>query len=438
MRTLSGIVCIRRGEVQDYCWKEAVQSLLPIVDEMCISECESDDGTLEIILDWMKREPKIKLHPFPWTNPIGNPNWWLDWLNFAREKCTGEMIVQLDGDEILHPDSYNEVKQATSAGKTLMAKRFNFWSDSSLLIPSGFCCSDRVIRVTEQKNYLPSDWPVDAAKHTMSVAVDSDVKIMHYGFLRKRKAWFLKAREVSRIWNGGEFDPRLVAAEKHDGVWSRMEGVTGWENNLVPYMGTHPLVIHDWLKERGYRADVKSYGEVLIEKWQHVLRDCKIPTWTEMHAKAYLCEVASRSEYMVEIGTFFGASAEVMLKANPKLHLWCVDIFSAFEFNEQLCAHLLAPFIKEGRCELIKGTSDRAADMLQHMKGKLDAVWIDGCHLTECVIQDIANFLPLLKPGAELLGHDFDQPFNDVAFGVIKSKIDYKLPVPRLWSHFKK
>jgi len=31
-----------------------------------------------------------------------------------------------------------------------------------------------------------------------------------------------------------------------------MPGVTGWENELEPFTGTHPAVIHSWLKERGH------------------------------------------------------------------------------------------------------------------------------------------------------------------------------------------
>lgn len=175
----------------------------------------------------------------------------------------------------------------------------------------------------------------------------------------------------------------------------------------------------------------------LIKKWQHVIGVHPIPTWTEAASLAYCAEVASHSSLMIEIGSFVGCSAKVMLAANPKLHLWCVDIFTAFEFNYEVCAYFLKDEIRDGRCELIRGDSSKAAKMLAHLAGKIDAVWVDGCHATYCVKQDIQNMLPLLKSGGELFGHDFEVPHNDVALGVIQSKFSYEIVVPRVWSHIK-
>lgn len=175
----------------------------------------------------------------------------------------------------------------------------------------------------------------------------------------------------------------------------------------------------------------------LITKWGWLLGVHPIPTWTEPASLAYCAEVASKSNVMVEIGSYLGVSAKVMLAANPKLHLWCVDVFTAFAFNYETTAYFLRDEIKQGRCELIVGDSNRAADMLQHVA--LDACWIDGCHATECVKQDIRRFLPLLRSGGILFGHDFDLPHNDVALGVIASlpmdKVTF--PVPRVWQYIK-
>lgn len=174
----------------------------------------------------------------------------------------------------------------------------------------------------------------------------------------------------------------------------------------------------------------------LISKWQHVIGAHPIPTWTEPASLAYCAEVASHSALMVEIGSFVGVSAKVMLAANPRLHLWCVDVFSAFTFNYEVCAHFLKDEIREGRCELITGDSKKAAEMLAYLGETLDAVWIDGCHATDCVKQDIRYMWPLLRNGCPMFGHDFDVPYNDVAQGVIASlpvnRVNF--PVPRVWN----
>lgn len=181
-----------------------------------------------------------------------------------------------------------------------------------------------------------------------------------------------------------------------------------------------------------------TLAEELTRKWHSVLTlTVHIPTWTEPHCLAYCCEIASKSEVMVELGTYMGASAAVMLLANPKLHLWCVDTFAVFG-TRRITELMLEPYIKDGRCELITGDSARAADMLQHMKLKIDAVWVDDGHATEDVIRDIRCFLPLIKHGGEIFGHDWDAD-NDVAQGV-RACFSYPqitIPVPRLWSHRK-
>lgn len=172
-----------------------------------------------------------------------------------------------------------------------------------------------------------------------------------------------------------------------------------------------------------------------------MLRDLNripIPTWTEPETLAYCSSVARKCTFMVESGTFMGASARAMLEANPLLHLWCVDSFQDFG-TEQITRMFLADWIDQGRCEIIKGDMDKAGVMLQHMAGRIDGVWVDDGHAEEDLRRDIRNLLPLVKSGGELFGHDFDKPYNDVARGVMSMIPLEKLtfPVPRVWSYRK-
>lgn len=251
MKTISGILCCRNTESLDYCWKEAGQSLLGVCDELVISDCSSSDGTRELIDDWARKDSRIKVVDYPWENPVSTNKWWPEWVNKTIKQASGEWIIQLDADEILHENSYAEVRIASNESRAAICKRWNFWKDDKHLIPSGFCCSDNVIRVGSSKMYMPSDYPMNEALEIMAIAQPAPIFIGHYGFLRKREAFFQKARVVQNIW-AGSFDPRLAAAEAAGGNWMTHSGVTGWENNLVPFTGTHPKLILPWLKERGY------------------------------------------------------------------------------------------------------------------------------------------------------------------------------------------
>jgi len=176
--------------------------------------------------------------------------------------------------------------------------------------------------------------------------------------------------------------------------------------------------------------------EELTRKWQHVLDATNhVWSWTEPHTLAYCCERASHASNAVELGTYLGKSAFVMLQANPNLHLWCVDTFLV-PGTQYTASYFLDKFIKEGRCELILGDSARAAGMLQHMKGRLDFVFADDGHAEEDLRRDIGSFLPLMRSGTYLFGHDWDGD-NDVARGV-KSMLPVakiEIPVPRVWQY---
>jgi len=251
MTTLGGNVCIRNGFRLDYCWREAVKSLLPVCDQVVICDCDSQDSTREFIDRWASQEPKIVVVNYPWTDPRGSSDWWPTWLNYSRQHLSTDMHIQLDADEVLHEEDYELVRNGRDAKATLFFHRLNFWKDHRNLIPDGHCCGTKVLRMAPANMPLPSDYPWEPAAATMAQAVQSAIRVFHYGFLRHREQFFLKAREVQRIWVN-DYDPRLQKAETFAGNWMTMEGVTGWENHLVPYEGRHPSAIQQWLKDHNY------------------------------------------------------------------------------------------------------------------------------------------------------------------------------------------
>lgn len=172
----------------------------------------------------------------------------------------------------------------------------------------------------------------------------------------------------------------------------------------------------------------------LLDKWRHVIGVHPIPTWTEPLTLAYLCEQASRSEYAIELGTYLGVSAKVMLMANPRLHLWTADHFKAFQWNKEVAAHFLRGEIAEGRCEIIEGDSRRAAEMLRHMTNRIDLIWVDDGHAKEDLFRDITCCRPLLGAFGRFVGHDWEGN-NDVAQGVVSviPMSELTFPVPRCW-----
>lgn len=255
--SLSGLVLIRNGLELDYCFREAIESLLPVCEEVVVSDGESTDGTQELIRDWQAKEPKIKLCIYKWPNPKADVDFYVDWIQQGRHHCQGTHLCHLDADEVLDERNYSSVLKYAKEGpnNTLRCKRLNFWRDAQTLIPPGVCLGHEVIRLAPQPMWLPSDGIHPLGGDAVMMAKDSRITIYHYGFLRRTVAYFEKSKRLHGYFFG-TYDERLKKAEevtKDGGNWmSAIENVE-WTQRLVPYDDPHhPAVARDWLRSRGY------------------------------------------------------------------------------------------------------------------------------------------------------------------------------------------
>lgn len=184
-----------------------------------------------------------------------------------------------------------------------------------------------------------------------------------------------------------------------------------------------------------------SLQQDVIKKWAPQLEMTKhIYTKTGDGELCYWAEEASKADYIVEIGTLFGRSAKMMLLANQNAKVWCVDIFEQ-DGTYETAKYFLRSEIHDLRCFVFRGQSPEGANwvkadltMLGH---QLDLVLVDDGHEEHDVIRDITSFLPLLKSGGLMIGHDLD-PGTGVEKAVMRLfGNDYKEPVPRVWAYRK-
>ncbi len=256
MITLGGNVVIRNGDELDFCWRESIQSLLPVCDKVLVCDGESTDGTWEELCAWRDREPKLVLCRYPWPNPKGDWEFFFKWINYARQHVPCDYQFQMDADEVLSERSYAEVdsyKNRMQSGErfSVVCHRYNFWQDTTHIIPHGVCLGHRVIRIAPTNMPLASDGDHPEGREAPKIARDSNIEIFHYGFLRDRERFFKKERLLQDMFFAS-WDPRLEQAAKFDGNWMKSPGVTGWENNLMECHSPHPRVALRWLQERNH------------------------------------------------------------------------------------------------------------------------------------------------------------------------------------------
>lgn len=140
----------------------------------------------------------------------------------------------------------------------------------------------------------------------------------------------------------------------------------------------------------------------------------------------------------VEVGAFNGRNAEAILQFCPNVRLDVVDVWSSNHYRkvgadrlerfygwaemESECRNRLRQF--QDRCEIHKEQSTDAAK--KYKDASLDFVFIDAEHTYEALSKDIRAWLPKIKPGGWIGGHDYAPRWR----GVIKA-VDQAFPKVR-------
>ena len=110
-----------------------------------------------------------------------------------------------------------------------------------------------------------------------------------------------------------------------------------------------------------------------------------------------------------EIGTRKGEYAMALCKANPDLHLYCVDPWMAYSHIRQDVQDVMYDVAMKNlepyRITVIRKTSmDALADFADH---SLDFVFIDGNHTFDFVCPDIIFWSYKVKHGGIIAAHDY-------------------------------
>lgn len=250
---LSGYTVCRNVFKLDYPVNLTIRSLLNVCAEVVACDSDSDDGTSTMLQRWAAKEPRLKVINFPWRNPVNDSKWFTDWLNFTREHLSLPMQLQLDADEVLDDSALclSSVINSARDGSCMQFDRLNFWRDPKSLIPDGHCCAKFVTRMGPSNLWMPSDepHPEGAPEIVAKSFFHQDLRIFHLGFLRHPAAFYRKSRVVQGAFFGA-YDERLVEAEEKS--LPQWESRSDFINDLIPYAGTHPHGVKEWLNNRGH------------------------------------------------------------------------------------------------------------------------------------------------------------------------------------------
>lgn len=152
----------------------------------------------------------------------------------------------------------------------------------------------------------------------------------------------------------------------------------------------------------------------------------EIPGWTCADTEALYDEFAVKDgvRTIVEVGVAYGRSlAYLAEQARSDIAIWGVDVWTEHMGGDNLPPEVFARLVAHGTPQescvaeltaagvmgrvqaLLNCGSEAAAKMFDD--GSIDLVFIDACHEYEPVLADIRAWLPKIRRGGVLAGHDF-------------------------------
>lgn len=249
--TLGGTLFIYNGKSQDYCYMEAIKSLCDVCDIVVVLDAGSTDGTTEelesnrgyylTILDgseWQEQKGKEKLNYFS--------NKALDYLLSLQVNL--DYFINLQGDEILHQDSFPFIRQAMETGaEGFLTRRHNLWRDpyhQLNVVQSRKPCSTEIIRLAKPTHRSVGD-AESLECQPFSLEFLDKIEIYHMGFVRN--PFIMKKKIIhmqEEVFQMGQHDKKLDLAEN----FQPMDYFN--EDDLIQIKKPLPKYVQKWAADR--------------------------------------------------------------------------------------------------------------------------------------------------------------------------------------------
>ena len=110
---LSAFTFVRNARRFGYPMAESIASVMDIVDEYVIAVGDSSDDTLEQVRILQATMPKIKIVETIWdTDKYPRASVYAQQTDLAKMHCTGDWLLYLQTDEVIHEKYLPEIKSA--------------------------------------------------------------------------------------------------------------------------------------------------------------------------------------------------------------------------------------------------------------------------------------------------------------------------------------
>lgn len=261
--------------------KQAVASVLPIVDEFvfALGKGDEDDRTREELLSL--NSDKLKIIDTEWDiekYPNGMEN--AHQTDIAKEACTGDWLIYLQADEVIHEKYLDTIVEKCRQRlddervEGFLLKYRHFFGDyDHYAHQHGWY--QKEIRIIRNLPEIHSFWSAQSFRKipdfdgksyktkegTEKLTVEPiDAYIYHYGWVRPPRLMQSKSKSLDTIHKG---------KKKANNIYKKKDEVYDYGDmtKMSEFKGTHPEVMKEWIEdfdwadqltfEKGYVPDRK-------------------------------------------------------------------------------------------------------------------------------------------------------------------------------------
>lgn len=260
---LTGHLIIRNGDYYDYCWREAVESIIEWCDEFVLLEAHSDrDDTYEHCLTLAEKHPNLRVIRGEWED--GEPKGY-EYRRLARltnqciEACETKWNWAIQGDEAYHEQGIESVRHIvegrTRWGSKPMAAMFRFIhlvGNPQTQFPFVYQASIRMARTDSTWRSDNDGWRMHFTDKADDFQIHMEYPVcFHYGKLGHPMKKLIKQADFQMLFTSHGFPDQRVLDMVEDGGgmnYAYLFEATMNEGLFTPYTGTHPAVMKDWLE----------------------------------------------------------------------------------------------------------------------------------------------------------------------------------------------
>ncbi len=248
-----GFTFIRNALKYDYPIVEAIQSILPLCDEVVVAVGESEDATLQLIQDIGNQ--KIRIIRTAWNDTLREGGAVLAIETnkaFDGVADDADWCIYIQGDEVLpdeyHAAVYTAMKQYKDDTKTegLLFKYKHFYGSYDYVADSRRWYRHEIRVIKNDKKIRSYRDAQGFRKQGRKLQVRQiDAFIYHYGWVKPPEQQQAKQQTFHKLWHNDEWLTQNVA-QTYAFDYSQID-------SLAHYTGEHPKVMQSRIAARNWQ-----------------------------------------------------------------------------------------------------------------------------------------------------------------------------------------